>query len=326
MPTYLNGTGVPLSVAVYLATDHYDYDPGTISATALMKAPRQQILPARIPQQERTTDILTVVKSRIGTSIHDGLEKAWAGGHYVQAMKSLGYPEKVIDRVVINGDPDKMTKKDIPVYMEIRTSKEINGFTVSGKFDFVAEGRLEDFKSTSTYTWTNNTKDEDYQLQGSIYRWLNPKIITRDHMAIQFFFTDWMAGKAKSDKLYPQRQVEQKLIPLMDLSNTEDYIKHKLDLFQRYRDVNEAAIPLCDDKALWRKPPAWKYYKNPASTKRSTKNFDNAAEAYARLNTDGNVGIVIEVPGQVVACKYCNAFPVCTQKDMYLADGTLIID
>ena len=37
MQTFLNETGVPLSVAVYLATDHYDDIPDTISATTLIK-------------------------------------------------------------------------------------------------------------------------------------------------------------------------------------------------------------------------------------------------------------------------------------------------
>jgi hypothetical protein len=91
----------------------------------------------------------------------------------------------------------------------------------------------------------------------------------------------------------------------------------------------EGELPLCTDKELWRKEPAYKYYKNPASAasgSRSTKNFDTIAEAHARLLEDGNVGTVVEVPGEVVACKYCNAFPVCTQKDALIADGSLKLD
>ena len=42
-----------------------------------------------------------------------------------------------------------------------------------------------------------------------------------------------------------------------------------------------------------------------------------------RLMKDGGKGIVVEVPGAVVACNYCPAFTVCRQKDEYLADGTL---
>ena len=38
---------------------------------------------------------------------------------------------------------------------------------------------------------------------------------------------------------------------------------------------------------------------------------------------DGNVGDVLTVPGEVVKCKYCDAAPVCQQKNTYILDGTL---
>ena len=98
MQTYTNETGVPLSVAVYLATDLYDYVPGVISATSLLKSVRQQVLTPRVPKSLKKTEITGVVKSRLGTSIHDGLEKAWSEGRYISAMASLGYPQAVIDR------------------------------------------------------------------------------------------------------------------------------------------------------------------------------------------------------------------------------------
>ena len=58
---------------------------------------------------------------------------------------------------------------------------------------------------------------------------------------------------------------------------------------------------------------------------RSTKNFDNQHDANLRLVEDGGVGIVVRVPGQVVACKFCAAYNSCRQKDKYLASGELII-
>lgn len=328
MQTYLNGTGVPLSVAVYLATNHYDYVPNAISATSLMKPIRQQVLIPRVPPEKARADILTLIKSRMGTSIHDGIEKAWIGGHYKEAMKTLGYPQKIIDRVVVNPE-GPVAKNAIPVYMEIRMFREFMGKLISGKFDFIAEGRIEDFKSTGTFTWTKDTKTEDHQLQGSIYRWLdaaqeNPRI-TEDHIAIQYFFWDWMAYQAKQNEKYPQRQVETKLIPLLSLDDTEQYVRGKINQYEQYRNADEKDMPECNAKELWRKEAVFKYYKNPASRTRSTKNFDNAAEAHARYMKDNSVGVVVEVPGEVVACKYCAAFPICTQKDRYIADGSLKI-
>jgi hypothetical protein len=348
MTNYLNESGVPLSVAVYLATDHYDHNPNTVSATKLLKPVRQIILPRRVPQELNSVDVLSMLKSRTGTSIHDGIERAWVGGHYKQAMVKLGHPQSVVDRIVVNSKEllesygydersledlpmytGELPKHPIPVFMEVRGYRDFMGKTISGKFDFCGDGRLEDTKTTGVFTWIYGSKTEDYQLQGSIYRWLHPKIITQDEMAIQFIFTDWKAFEAKTNKNYPPRATEQQIIPLLSLDDTEQFIANKLSVIEQFIDADEESIPRCTDSELWRKPPVYKYYRDPAAFhagKRSTKNFDTSAEAFARLQKDGNKGVVIERPGEVVACKYCSAFPVCTQKDDYLADGSLRLD
>jgi hypothetical protein len=324
MRKFTNGTSVPLSMAVFLATDNYDHEDHTISATVLLKPLRQLILASRVPQEQQLVDITSLVKSRMGSAIHDAIERSWVENHQ-QGMLALGYPERVATRVRVNPEPHEVTEDVIPVYLEQRSYREIMGYTVSGKFDFVGEGRVEDFKSTSVNTWINDNKTDDYRLQGSIYRWLNPEIITQDHMAIQFLFTDWFPGRAKADPKYPQRPVEQKLIPLLPIEETEAFIRNKLTQIQKYQNSPEELLPLCNDKELWRTEPQFKYYKNPEKTSRSTKNFDNKQDAYLRLAQDGNVGIVVEVPGQVIACKYCPAFPVCSQKDALVAEGSLIL-
>ena len=43
-------------------------------------------------------------------------------------------------------------------------------------------------------TYQNQSKDREYRLQGSMYRWLNPKIITKDVFNINYIFTDFNAG------------------------------------------------------------------------------------------------------------------------------------
>lgn len=327
MPLYTNGTGVPLSVAVYLATDNYDYEAGTISATGLMKPVRQTILSRRIPPEDASADIIGMVKSRTGTAIHDAIERAWKE-NYVKAMALLGYPANVIERVAINPDPDNLPEGAIPVYMEVRSYKDFMGKRISGKFDFVAEGRVEDFKSTSCFTWTQGNKDEDYQIQGSIYRWLNPKIITRDHMAIQFFFMDWMPGRAMQDPNYPKKPVETRLIPLLSLDDTEAYVASRIRLIEQHKDIPQEHLPKCNDKELWRKEDVFKVYKDPTKLSRCMPGgtFSSLIEA-RKFNQDktGGSGFVKEIKGEVIACKYCNAFSICTQKDDLILDGSLIL-
>jgi len=321
MRKYLNGTNVPLSVAVFLATDKYDYDPDTVSATALIKPVRQLVLAGRVPQSESLVDIAGLFKSRMGTALHDSIEGAWLN-NYKQAMQDLGYPNGLIKKIRVNPNPDELAKGDIPVYLEIRSYKDIQGKRVSGKFDFVAEGRVEDFKSTSVFMFTKGTKDEDYKLQGSIYRWLNPKIITSDEIAINFLLTDFMPGRAANDPSYPNSPTPQKRIPLLSVDETEAFVSHKLAQVAKYQDAPEEEIPHCSDKDLWRSDTVWKYYAKEDS-KRATKDFKtDRAGAYAHLASKGK-GIVREIPGEVMACKYCAGFPVCTQKDALIADGSL---
>ena len=322
MSKYANTSAVPLSLAVFLATDNYDHDSATISATALLKPIRQIILGARVPEGDSVVDLIQMMPSRMGSAIHDAIERSWKDNH-ATALSALGYPDKVIEKIRINPDPSELGNGIIPIYLEQREKKQVGKFLVSGKFDFIGDGRVEDFKSTSTYTAMRGTNDEKYILQGSIYRWLNPKKITKDEMAIQFIFTDWSKAKAMTDPKYPQQRIQQKILPLKSVLETDAFVKRKLTQIDQLWDAPEESLPLCSDEDLWRSEPVFKYYKNPQKMARSTKNFDTRQEAYTRRAEDGNVGIVVEVPGQVTACKYCSAFALCSQKDALIAVGDL---
>ena len=326
MSKYANTASVPLSLAVFLATDNYDYndDSNTLSATTLLKPLRQLILSARVPENMSQVDLVQLVPSRMGTAIHDAIERAWKS-NAPAALEALGYPKRVIDKIRVNPKPEELQDGIIPIYMEQRAHKQVGKFTISGKYDFIGDGRVEDFKSTSTFTAMHNTHDDKYIWQGSIYRWLNPKIITRDEMAIQFIFTDWSKAKAMQDPKYPQQRIQQRILPLKSLPETDAFVKHKLGQIEHYWDVPEPQLPLCTDEDLWRSEPVFKYYKNPANRKRSTKNFDNYHDAQLRYIEDGSVGVVVENPGQVTACKYCPAFAVCSQKDALVASGDLVL-
>lgn len=324
MQNFTNTSSVPLSLAVFLATDDYDHDTSTISATTLIKPLRQILLGERVPTGDTAVDLVQMVASRMGSAIHNGIEQAWLHNH-ASALKSLGYPEKVISKVLINPTEAELTDDCIPIYMEQRAYKKVGRHTVSGKFDFVGDGRVEDFKSTSVYTTINHTNDEKYILQGSIYRWLNPKIITSDQMAIQFIFTDWASARARTEAKYPKQRIQQRILSLMSVAETDRYVVNKLHKIDTFRDAPESEIPVCTDDDLWRSAPVFKYYKNPEKLTRSTKNYDTRQEAMLRLAEEGGKGMVLERPGHVTACKYCNAFSICSQKDTLIAAGDLIL-
>lgn len=314
---YTNNHKIPLPLAVFLATN--DYDPHqSISATSLIRPLRQLILSQRVINN--SIDISSLVSARMGSAIHTAIEQAWKEPQ--NALQALGYTDDVISRIRINPSLEELTEQSniIPVYMEQRSYKEINGYMISGKYDFVAEGRVHDFKSTSVYTYLNQSNVEKYQLQGSIYRLLNPEIITDDYMYIHYIFTDW--SKVNSYKPnYPQSRVLSQKIPLLSIEDTQAYIESKLQQYDYYKDLPETSLPLCSDNDLWRKPTVWKYYKNP-SARVSTKNFDNPSQAYALQQSKG-CGEVREVKGLVSACKYCPAFDLCSQKDILIQNGEL---
>jgi hypothetical protein len=319
-----NNSDISLALAVWILHDEYDYinDANYISATKLMRPIRHLVLPHRIPEAQRQApDVDEFIASALGKSLHDSIEKAWTHG-YARALRLMGYPDDVIAHVRIN--PETVDEGTIPIYLEQRARREITvagrTYVVGGKFDMVMEGIVMDNKSTTTYAWTNGGKDDDYRLQGSIYRWLNPDKITEDFIRINFIFTDWQKFLAKANPRYPQKRVQHRDIPLLSIAETEAWIRWKLEQVHKYMALPEDQIPECTDDELWRSDPKFKYYSDPTKTAgKSTKNFDTLAEAnqFWRVDKAGK-GIVITVPGEVKRCGYCDAYDACTQKNRYL--------
>lgn len=334
-PRYSNVGEVPLALAVFLASDGYDHssDPTEISATALLKPLRQIILADRVPAGQGLVNLADMLKNRMGSAIHSGIEKAWKE-NYVEAMQALGLPKRVIDRVKVN-PTGPLGPDDIPVYVEPDRFKRpitIDGtpWVITGKTDFIGEGRVQDFKSTSVYAYQKQTGATKFPQQGSIYRWLAPHIITQDTLDIHYIFTDWKSGFSKADPNYPAKSFVTQRYNLMSLQDTETFIRKKLQQYVAYKSAPEEEIPKCTDEDLWRKDPEFKYYSDVANMgvkgKRSSKNFDTRQEAMTYMSVEkGGKGGIKEVPGSVMACKYCPAFAACSQKDDLIRSGDLFM-
>jgi hypothetical protein len=209
--------------------------------------------------------------------------------------------------------------------MELRRIKEILNWKITGQFDFIANGKLEDFKSTGTYNWINQSNREKYIQQASIYRWLFPDLITEDMFSINYIFTDWSSAKARQDSKYPQKRLIQQDYPLMSIADAERFIKDRLNKLNQYKDVPQSQMPECTTEELWLKPSVFKYYKNPANKTRSTKNFDSYWEANQQYTADGSVGEIVEVKGEVGFCKYCSAANICYQAKQFMNEGRLLV-
>ena len=321
-----NNENISLPLAVWLAQDDYDHndDPMVISTSSLIKPIRQLVLSRRYKLNEKEGDIASLIASRIGTALHSAIEASWVNTEKRnKALLDLGYPQRIIDKILFNPTDSELYDGCIPIYMEQREQRKIGNYTISGMYDIIFNTRLKDIKSTGTYTYEKQSKTLDYQRQGSIYRWLNPDKVKESSMDIEFIFTDWKRGDALRNKAYPQSKLLTQNIPLLSIGETESYIQGKLYQLDLYKDAPQEAIPRCSDEDLWIDKTVWKYYKDPNKTTRSTKNFDSLHEANIRLAADKNVGVVKEVKGTPKACNYCALAEVCDQRKEYVTAGIL---
>ena len=323
---YKNETGIDLALAVWLASSSdYDLvpDPNVISATSLQK-PLKSLILERQMVIENEVDIAHVVASKIGSSIHYSVEQAWTN-EYKTVLANLGHPQSMIDRIIINPDDrSKYASDAIFVYLEQRRAKEVDGYLVSGKFDLVLDGELHDIKTGKTYSYTTGNNEGDYKLQGSIYRWLNPDIITGHVVHINYLFLDWSPMRVLADPDYPRHQCVTKAIPLYSIEETEMYIKQRLADLKYYEGKDQDQLPECTMKELWQELPKYALYRDPNKTARATKLFDlqNDAQIYNATKCKGKA-LIIERKGKVKRCHYCNARPVCTQAEQLELQGLL---
>lgn len=326
---FTNRENISPLLAVWLAkNDYYIGDQeNLISATTLLKPVRQVVLARQNKDLNKLADVADLVNSRMGTAIHDSVEKAWTTDE--PALKDIltqfGLDEDTLTRIKINPEPSTVTDEDIPVYIEQRYTKDVtldNGevWTVSGAFDAVIHGVVEDIKTTSVWTHIYGSNDKKYADQMSTYKWIKPEIITEDYGRIQHLFTDWSSQKARTDKQYPQSRILTKELTLDSIVDTAKIIKNKLEIISKFEKLDPAKLPLCTDEELWREKDVFKYYKDKnKTTGRSTANFDTMEAAQARLMKDSNSGTIIKYPGGVKACKYCAVQNVCSQyKDLKL--------
>lgn len=322
---FSNKANLPLPVALFLAADTYEHDSEVIGVTGFIKPIREIILTPRVTGKDvilAEQDVLDQFKSRLGSALHAYIEHVWKDDvARTNGLKALGYPQKTIDKIVVN--PTKVKKGDIPIYTEKTGYKDVNGYMFRGTADVIFNGRLGDYKKTSTFSYADAAKNKKYALQGSLYRWMMPDLIKDDSMEIYEMYEDWVRFKATDPAFYPMDTIVTKTIPLMSVKETDKYVKNKIKMIEDLWDAPDDKIPECTDEDLWRKPPVFKYYKNLEKRERSSGNFTDINDAYAKKQADGNVGVVVEVKSTVKACKFCAARPVCGQAQRYAITGEL---
>ncbi len=303
-----NTMGISLPLAVWALVDDYDHstDDSVISVTSLMKPTRQIIYGRRYKDSLKEMDAKDLIASSMGTALHDSVENAWKQkDKVVQVLENLGYSNcaDIFDKITF----------------EKRTVLPVGDYNISGKFDLVFSGIVADIKSTSVWSYIYGSKDADYILQMSIYKWLNPTLITNDYGYIEYIFTDWSGEKARADRQYPQQRVLSHKLKLLSLDETDKWLKKKIAVVAKYEALKDSELPECTDEELWSTADKWKYYKKEGAA-RATKVFDNELDANTRLAKEGT-GVVKLFKGGVKRCGYCNYINLCDQYTKLQLEG-----
>ena len=332
---YVDKYNISLPLAVFLCHDTYDHNPNpnAISATTFNKPMREVVLARQNCDMEKVVDISQLISSRMGTAIHDGAEAAWRNPAAIKnALEAKGM-SRIADRIIINPSHLELSLDSnlLPVYLEQRVSKEVEGYLVTGKFDIVYGGQLSDYKSTTVWSYVFGSNVQDYIRQGSIYRYLAPDKITSDVIEIQYLFTDWSKQRAMQDKEYPQAKYLTKQFPLWSLDKTEMYLIGRLQMLKNLLPKEQSVLPMCTKEELWQGDTVWKYYKDPSKMTRASKNFDSKdnpnaeRDAQAHMMDQGK-GKIVEFPGLCRRCKYCSVVEICDQAAMLKEQGLLALD
>jgi hypothetical protein len=289
-----------LPIELWLKNDNYDLveDEFTLSVTTLLK-PTKEIVLAKKYHFEVQKDKEPSINIKIGTSVHDSISAALEPNKMKEIMSNLGYEDFII--------------KNTKIHTEKRSERKFLNYKISGKFDVVYNGSVYDIKTTSTFSYTSKSGD-DYVKQLSLYRWLNPELITSDEGIICFIFTDWSKATALKNPDYPQNRMVFREYELLPNEQVEEFLTQKISDIERYKQTKEEDLQDCNDNELWRSQTVYAYYNNEykPESMQSTKNFTNKQEAYEYFEYQGKGKIVIR-QGKPTRCLYCSVKKHCLQ-------------
>jgi hypothetical protein len=276
-----NRLNLPRSIETAVRNDRYSRGDAHISVTGLIGPARKRALEIR-HADEITEDVAERIWALMGQIAHGILERA-----------------------------------DDQGWCEERLFIERHGWRISGAFDrylLEANGRLQDYKLTSSYAIKEGVKPE-WIAQENIYGlMLREHGYTISHLEIVAILRDWQKAKAKHDQNYPQVPALVMPAPLWPAAQTEAYIRARLLVHGKAQTV----LPECTAEERWERPGVYALIKRGNS--RATSIHPTLAEAEAALDATGEWKTkraqfeIQERPAEQRRCAdYCAALPFCEQ-------------
>lgn len=268
-----NKMGLPEPIYNAVKNDSYGRGDADISVTQLIAPPRQVAL-IRTHLEEIEEDCSDRIFSLLGQAVHTILERA----------NQTGIAER-------------------------RLSIEVEGWKVSGGMDLVcAQGKLSDYKVTTSYKFKNNQVPIEFEQQLNIYAEIlrqNGEPVSG--LQIVGILRDWSKLEARRDPEYPQSQVVILPVTLWPSDLAQRFIRSRVILHQQAR----LSLPECTPEERWAKPTKFAVMK--AGKDRAIKLYENEDDARSHASTDKSLRVEVR-PGESVRCAaYCSAAKFCTQ-------------
>ncbi len=252
------------------------YDPGTcdISVTRLCSSPRKVALEA-LHAPELTEDVADRVWSLFGQGIHAVLERA---------------------------ETKAMT--------ETRLTIERQGWIISGQFDrfSVANGLLQEFKVTSTYSVKDGGRQEWEAQLNVLAHILREHGYSVSNLQVAVILRDWRRSLADRTQDYPPCPIFTIDVPMWTEEKCEEFLDYRIRLHQDARTT----LPECSEDERWSTPETFALMREGRKT--AVRVFDNQASVDEALELAGPKHWIEFRPGRNIRCEsYCPVAPFCEQ-------------
>ena len=271
-----NAHGLPQVLVDAVINDSYDAGDSDISVTTLLQPPRK----------------VALTKKHNGDLTEDASDRMWA--LMGQAMHSI------LERA---GDAQDRI-------IERRFYGEMEGWKISGQVDLIEKDVLSDYKFMSVWEIIYGLKEEK-AAQLNMLKWLaEGEGVFINKLQIVGMLRDWQKVKAKTDKDYPQAQIQIIDVPVWDENKTADYISQRVLMHQ----AATHELPLCTEEDRWYSGSKYAVMKKGRKSALRLLDAQDEAEQWMADNP-GKGGDSIDFrPGENKRCAdYCSVASVCQQ-------------
>jgi hypothetical protein len=285
---YTNNFNLP--EPIYKAILAHEHKGAKYTASGISKSIRSFILTDR-HDDEIVKDVSEMSWAFFGTMLHSYLEKYGLKGNFLSEQ----YLSSIIAGQEFTGTSDLLCQE---------------------KSDYV----IVDYKTMSVWGWVfwKDGKFNPYEVQLNAYKYLYSKCdFYAKKLKIVAFFRNW--EKKKVGNGYPKIPIMEIPVKSWTLEETEDYIKTKINAFEKFKDAPEPELPMCLPEELWQSPTKYavKRQGNKTAMSGGIKNSKEEADKFIlnqKIQDKKPYKYIVEVrPGTVERCNYCDGRTWCGQ-------------